>query len=118
MPYSPIVLQASPAGPQAQVHVQNGGDEKPDLVFMCGISARTSDSVIPYWYVRETENPAEVNLVRTTATFNLGSWQLLGEEYDWNIYDDAGLLEFEAFINDKVVKPGDELVVLAKTRAV
>ena len=115
VPYSPIVLQASPAGPQAQVHVQNGGDEKPDLVFMCGISARTSDSVIPYWYVRETENPAEVNLVRTTATFNLGSWQLLGEEYDWNIYDDAGHLEFEAFINDKVVKPGDELVVLAKT---
>jgi hypothetical protein len=61
--------------------------------------------------IGETNELAEVNLVRTTGTLNLGLWELVGDEYDWNIHDQAGCLEFEAFTNNKNVKPGDELVL-------
>ena len=78
---------------------------------MCSASAHEGGHVVPYWYVRDTDDPAAVNLTQSLGTMDLGAWTLRGDSDRYTMKVQPGWLEFDTYTNCKHVRAGDELRV-------
>jgi hypothetical protein len=78
---------------------------------MCAEEAIQGTRVVPYWYVRETDDPADVNLARSMGIMDLGAWTLRGDSERYTMKVHPGWLECDTYTNCKNVRAGDELRV-------
>ena len=78
---------------------------------MCWEFAHEGGHVVPYWYVRDTDDPAAVNLTQSLGTMDLGAWTLRGDSERYTMKVQPGWLEFDMYTNCKNVRAGDELRV-------
>ena len=109
VPFSSRVLNRVGPGRQAQVRYVHR--EEPDIFFMCSESAHEGGHVVPYWYVRDTDDPAAVNLTQSIGSMDFGAWTLRGDCERYNMKVNPGWLEFATYTNCKPVRAGDELRV-------
>ena len=78
---------------------------------MCAEATIEATRVVPYWYVRDTDDPAAVNLTRSLGIMDLGAWTLRGDSERYTMKVHPGRLEFDTYTNCKSVRAGDELRV-------